>query len=84
MPALLGGLVLLVFGVGVLAVAWQGCRRGELPAGSNFLRGTYTPTREDSPLAFHAFLVLYLCGGVALAAWGLLMLSGMAAPLELR
>lgn len=34
MPALLGGSILLLFGIGVLAVAWQGYRRGELPAGS--------------------------------------------------
>jgi hypothetical protein len=84
MPALLGGLILLVFGIGVLAVAWQGYRRGELPAGSNFLNGSYKPTREDSPLAFHVFLALYLCGGIALAAWGLLMVFGVAAPLKLR
>lgn len=83
MPALLGGLIVLVFGIGVLAVAWQGHRRGELPAGSNFFRGTYKPTRADSPLAFHFFLLLYLCSGIVLTTWGLLMLFGMAAPLKL-
>ena len=84
MPALLGGLILLLFGIGVLAVTWQGYRRGELPAGSNFFSGSYTPTRADSPFAFHCFLALYLCGGIVLAAWGLLMAFGMAAPLKLR
>lgn len=80
---MLGGLFLVAIGAGVLAVAWQGYLKGELPAGANFLRGTYRPSRDDNPVAFHCFLVLYLCAGVVLAAWGLLMLIGMAEPLKL-
>src|SRR3546814_5471636 len=51
-------------GSGVLAVAWQGWKVGELPAGPSFF-GTGRPTREDNPLAFHFFFVLYVCGGTA-------------------
>lgn len=76
---LLGALLLAGFGAGVLAVAWQGWKAGELPAGPSFF-GTGRPTREDNPLAFHFFFVLYLCGGTALAVWGVLALVGMAPP----
>lgn len=74
-----GGLFLLAMGAGVLAVAWRGWQAGELPAGTSFLRA-WRPTREDEPAAFHLFFALYLCGGIVLAAWGLMVLAGMAPP----
>jgi hypothetical protein len=80
---LAGGLFLLGMGAGVLAVAWSGWRSGVLPAGTSFFRA-FRPTRDDNPLAFHFFFALYLCGGIALAAWGLLSLAGLAEPLKLR
>jgi hypothetical protein len=83
MPAWLGALFLIACGSGLLAVAYRGWRDGELPAGAKGVHA-YRPNREDSPLAFHTFLVLYVCGGIALAVWGLLALIGMAPPLELR
>src|SRR3546814_12066512 len=55
---LLGCLLLVGLGSGVLAVAWQGWKVGELPAGPSFF-GTGRPTREDNPLAFRFFFVLY-------------------------
>jgi len=79
----LGALFLIAIGSGVLAVAYRGWRDGELPAGSKGLQA-YRPNREDNPVAFHAFLALYICGGIALAVWGLLVLVGMAPPLKLR
>ncbi len=79
----LGGLFLLAIGAGLLAVARRGYREGELPAGSNFSR-PYRPTREDNPVAFHFYLLVYLCGGAALVLWGLLSLLGMAPALKLR
>lgn len=83
LPGWLGGALLIIFGAGVLAVAVQGWRRGELPAGSKGFRA-YRPNRSTDPLAFHFFLVLYLGAGFTLTVWGLLMLEGMAAPLKLR
>lgn len=83
MPRSLGSLFLIVFGAGVLAVAYRGHRTGELPAGSSFLRA-YRPSREEAPLAFHFFLALYFSGGMALVVWGLLALIGLAPPLALR
>ena len=84
LPQIVSALVLLAFGSGILAVAWQGYRAGVLPAGANGLRGRWMPTRADNPVAFHCSLALYFCGGMALAVWGLLALIGMAPPLKLR
>ncbi len=80
---IVGALFLIFMGAGVLAVAWNGIRTGEVPAGANFFRGTWRPSREDNPVAFHFFLLLYLCGGAAMVVWGLLILAGKAAPLPL-
>lgn len=82
MPHWLSVLFLLAAGVGLLAVAYHGYRAGELRAGSNFLRGVYRPDREDNRLAFHLFLILYFCAGLALSVWGLLALSGIAPDLK--
>lgn len=84
MPVYLSALFLLVVGGGILAVAWHGYRVGVLPAGPNFFRGRWMPSREANPFAFHFFLVLYFGGGMALTVWGLLSLVGMAPPLPLR
>ncbi|HSN00255.1 MAG TPA: hypothetical protein VLS52_04545 [Rudaea sp.] len=83
MPAWLSILVLLGFGSGILAVAWDGWRSGELPAGSKGFRA-YRPNRDENPVAFHFLLALYICGGIALCLWGLLELGGMAPPLKWR
>ncbi|HZW51377.1 MAG TPA: hypothetical protein VFF05_05930 [Rudaea sp.] len=54
-----------------------------MPAGSEGLRA-YRPDRDENPVAFHFFFVLYVCGGIALCVWGLLELGGMAPPLRWR
>lgn len=74
---------LLVVGIGLLVVAYRGYLKGEIRAGSSAFR-PYTPTREGNPLAFHFFILLYVCGGLALLLWGLLVLAGMAEPLPLN
>ncbi|CUA99482.1 hypothetical protein [Thiomonas bhubaneswarensis] len=83
MPHGLSVAFLLGFGAGLLAVAYQGYQVGELPAGTSFWRA-YRPNREDNPLAFHFFLLLYVCAGLALCVWGLLALLGMAPDLKWR
>lgn len=82
MPQYLSAVILLAFGGAVLAVAWHGWRDGVLPAGANFFRGRWMPSRHANPFAFHFFLILYLGGGMALSVWGLLALVGMAPPLQ--
>ena len=84
LPQSVSAIVLLVFGAGILAVAWHGYRDGVLPAGPNFLRGRWMPSRANNPIAFHFFLALYFTGGMAVAVWGLLALVGMAPPLRLQ
>lgn len=79
----LGALFLIGIGCGLIAVAWQGLRNGELPAGSNFLR-PYRPSREREPLAFSFYLVVYVCGGAALLVWGVAIMTGHAPALKLR
>lgn len=83
MAPLLSALFLIACGSLVLAMAYRGWRNGELPAGASGFR-PYRPNREDNPLAFHFYLALYVCCGIALAVWGLLALIGMAPPLKLR
>lgn len=83
MPVWLSVLVLLGFGGGILAAAYNGWVKGELPAGSKGFRA-YRPNRYEDPAAFHFFLALYVCGGIALCVWGLLELGGMAPPLRWR
>jgi hypothetical protein len=84
MPHWLSVLFLLAAGAGLLAAAYHGYRGGELRAGTNFWRGVYRPNREDNPLTFHFFLILYFCAGLALCVWGLLALLGMAPDLKWR
>jgi hypothetical protein len=79
----LTSLFLIAVGAGVLAVTRQGFVSGVLPAGSSLFRA-FRPTRGDHPLAFHFFLALYFCGGMALLVWGILALFGGAPVLRLR
>jgi hypothetical protein len=71
-------LLQIVFGLGIVAVAFNGYRIGEIPAGAGF-----RPTRDDDPIAFHSFLTLYLCSGLALLVWGIFALFGLAEPMPL-
>ena len=73
---------LFVFGIGLLAVAYRGHQVGEIPAGSAGLKA-YRPSKTQSPGAFYFFLTLYICSGLALLMWGVLVLAGVAAPLPL-
>ncbi|HKE44939.1 MAG TPA: hypothetical protein VKB41_10435 [Steroidobacteraceae bacterium] len=83
LPRVVGSLILILFGAGVLAVAWRGYLAGVLPAGAAGARA-YRPNRIDNPAAFHFFLVLYFCGGMVLAVWGILALFGAAPALKLQ
>lgn len=81
-----GWSVLFLLGIGALLlyVAWRGWRSGELPAGSSGFMQAYRPNRQENPLAFHFFLLLYICAGAALLIWALLELFGKAPPLKWR
>jgi hypothetical protein len=83
MEGWLSGAFLLVVGVGLVGYALRAWADGEVRAGANFLSGVFTPARGESPGLFYAFVLLYFCGGLALAMWGLLMAFGAAEPLRL-
>lgn len=74
------GLLQIVIGLGLLVVAYRGHRSGEIRAGSAGFK-PYTPSRDDSPLAFHCYLLLYIGSGLALLVWGVFALLGIAAPM---
>jgi len=74
---------LLGTGALLLWMNLRGYRNGELRAGSGLL-SPYRPNRDDNPIGFHFYLVMYFCCGVGLCVWGLLTLIGMAPPRKLR
>ncbi len=75
-------LLQILVGLGLVVVAFRGHQLGELRAGSAGFK-PYTPSRHANPLAFHFFLVLYLCAGFALLVWGLFALLGIAEPMPI-
>ena len=83
MERVLGSLFLIGMGVLLLVVAWRGYVSGELRAGVAYFR-PYRLNREDNPFAFHFYLILYFCSGMALTVWGILALFGGAPALKWR
>jgi len=75
--------LLLALGCLLLVVAFRGYRSGELPAGRTWFK-PYRPNRDDNPVAFHFYLAIYFCGGLALCVWGLLAMVGMAPSVRWR
>jgi len=81
------GLLLPLFGIGLLIVAWRGWRAGALPVGPDIRQGPfgqYRPNRRDNFLAFHFFFLLYVVSGFWLLVFGLGVLFGKYAPLPLN
>ncbi len=74
---------LFFFGIGLLAVAYQAYRKGEIRAGSSGFK-PYTPTREENPVAFYFFLSLYLVCGFTMLIWAILVLAGIAQPMPVE
>ncbi|HMK15146.1 MAG TPA: hypothetical protein VK460_09075 [Burkholderiales bacterium] len=83
MERVLGSFFLIGIGALLLVVAWRGYVSGELRAGVAYFR-PYRPNRNDNPVAFHFYLILYFCSGMALTVWGILALFGGAPALKLR
>jgi hypothetical protein len=75
-------LLQILIGLGLVVVAFRGHQSGELRAGSAGFK-PYTPSRRANPLAFHFFLVLYLCAGLALLVWGVFALLGISKPMPI-
>ena len=77
MPRCLAIPLLIGMGAALLMAAYRGYMKGEVRAGTSLL-APYRPNRDESPLAFNLFLLVYFCGGLALCVWGLLGMLGMA------
>jgi hypothetical protein len=60
-------LLMLLMGLGVVAIAFNGVRVGHLPNGPNGLRQGEGVRRDDNPVGFWFFFLLYLgLGGTAI------------------
>jgi hypothetical protein len=79
MSKLAGGLV-LVMGVGFVAVALQGLVRGWLPNGPNGYKRGEGVHRDRQPLGFWFFFALYLAVGLYIAYHAVGMMSGAGRP----
>lgn len=82
--AIFQGLLLFVFGIGLLLVDYQSLSRGWLPCGPKGLGGRLEFRRSEEPVMFWAMFLLYGAAGIVLTVFALRVLTGGAAPLPLR
>ncbi len=78
-----GGL-LLVLGVGVLAIALRSLATGWLPCGPRGLDGRVEFRRDDQPGLYWLMFAVYAAGGLAVAIYSLGVLLGTNPPLPMR
>jgi hypothetical protein len=83
MPRWLAAAFLIGVGAVFLWLTRRGYTSGEVPAGSAWFR-SYRPNRDDNPVGFHFYLVVYFCLGIGVCVWGLLVMLGMAPALKWR
>jgi len=81
--SMFGGVILMFFGIFMLGYAVYAWKEGEVRMGSKGL-SPYTPSREDSPGAFYLGVLLYLSAGLWMVIYGLMILTGHAAPIPLN
>jgi len=67
----LKGLLILIMGIGMIAVAVQGAVRGWLPNGPKGFQEGEGVRREDQPIGFWFFFLLYIGLGVSAAVYAL-------------
>jgi hypothetical protein len=82
--AVLQGVLFLVFGVGLLIVAYRALLTGWLPCGPRGFSGRLELRKTEQPLAFWLMFVVYGAGGLWLAVFALRLLAGQVEPLPLR
>lgn len=81
--AIFQGLLIIVFGIGLVGIAIQSLSTGWLPCGPNGLKGRLEFRRERQPLGYWTMFVVYGGGGLWLGIFGLRLLLGSAEPLPL-
>lgn len=82
--AIFQGLVLLVFGAGLLVACARSLHGGALPMGPKGLGGTTQIHRADQPALYWLLFAVYGAAGAALLVFSIGLLIGVAAPLPLR
>jgi hypothetical protein len=82
--ALVQGLLLLFFGIGLLLVVYQSLEAGWLPCGPNGFKGRVEFSRRQQPLAYWLMFSAYCAGGLWCMFTGLGVLSGQIEPLPLN
>jgi len=81
--AIVQGLLLLSFGVGLLVMDWRSLKSGWLPCGPNGLKGRLEFTRSGQPIGYWIMFLLYGAAGLWLLQFSLRLLGGHAEPLPL-
>lgn len=69
---------MLVMGVGLVLVAFQGVSRGWLPNGPNGYKRGEGVYRDKNPIGFWLMFLVYAIGGVAVALYAIRALAGHA------
>ena len=67
----LKGLLILIMGIGMVAVALQGAVRGWLPNGPKGFQEGEGVKRDEQPVAFWFFFLLYMGLGISAAVYAL-------------
>lgn len=78
------GLLFLIFGLGLLGIAYQSLDKGWLPFGSRGFSGRVEIRRDESPSLYWLAFALYVAAGLALTIFSFRVLAGVATPLKLR
>lgn len=78
------GLILLVFGAGLLRVDYQSLSRGWLPCGPKGLKGRLEFRRDQQPYWYWLMFGIYAAAGTALISLAVRILTGHAEPLPLQ
>jgi hypothetical protein len=73
---------LLALGAGTLFYAWRGHVSGEFVL-ARFFR-MYRPNRQDNPIGFYFYLIMFIVFGITWIVWGMLIFAGVLRPLPWR
>jgi hypothetical protein len=87
MMAIFQGAMLLVFGVGLMLVAYRSLATGKLPCGPDIflgLNGRFGFKRDGQPLIYWLMFALYGTTRLRLLVLGMRLLTGQAEPLPLN
>lgn len=82
--AIFQGVLILIFGIGLLLMDYRALGTGLLPCGPNGIKGRLEFKKDGQPVAFWLMFGVYMVGGLALTIYAALLLAGRADPLPLR